>query len=187
MRERVNRRTLNETRRKLSEADIIIKNNSRATVVLSSARNGGNTYILEQYETEDVTFDDLQSIVKKHKKLFEDFTVMIEDVYCPIDESLTVEDVEDVLGLSRIKKGLSDTPDEIMFDDMLLDYSVEDFEEELKSFNIKLAERLTERAIYLYNNEEFSNSFKIKMLEEKIKSNNLFEDIENLRQINRGK
>lgn len=175
---RENRKTINEKRRKLAFADITIKNNSNATLVLKSSKNGGTIYVLEPYEDTDIPFEDLQSVAKNHKRMFQAFDIIIDDVYCPEDESIDVEDVEAVIGLQRLKKGLSDTPDDIMFDDMLLDYSVEEFEEELKTFNRQITERLIERAIFLYKKREFSNRFKMKMLEEKLKVEYVFEDID---------
>ena len=177
MRDR-DRRTLNEKKRRLLGADITLKNNTNGKVNLKSDRNGGSIYSMEQYETIDVPFEDLQSIVKKHKKIFEQFTVIIDDVYAPGEEDITVEDVEEVLGLSRIKKGLSDTPDDLMFDDLLLDYSFEEFEDEVETFKPAVIKRLAERAIYLYLQKEFSNGHKMNLLEKKLGVKNIFEDVD---------
>ena len=181
MRERRNRldkKTISEMKRQLKDADISIKNNSMFEVILKSDRNGGSFTILKPTEIEDITFEDLQSIVKKHKSMFEDFTVLIDDVYCPDNEELGVEEVEQVLGLGRIKKGVDEVPDDLYFDDLLLDCPFEEFTEEVDEMKKVVINRLIERAIYLYKEKEFSNNFKMSYLEKKLGVQYVFEDID---------
>ena len=181
MRERKNRldkKTISEMKRQLKDADITIKNNSIFEVVLKSERNGGFLTILKPTEVEDITFEDLQSIVKKHKSMFEDFTVLIDDVYCPDNEDLGIEEVEQVLGLGRIKKGINETPDDLYFDDLLLDCPFEEFIEEVDQLKKTVINRLIERAILLYKEKEFSDSFKMSYLEKKLGLQYVFEDID---------
>ena len=181
MRERRNRldkKTISEMKRQLKDADISIKNNSMFEVVLKSERNGGFFTTLKPTEIEDITFEDLQSMVKKHKSMFEDFTVLIDDVYCPENEELGIEEVEQVLGLGRIKKGIDEVPDDLYFDDLLLDCPFEEFTEEVDGMKKVVIKRLIERAIYLYKEKEFSNNFKMSYLEKKLGVQYVFEDID---------
>ena len=181
MRERRNRldkKTINEMKRQLKDADISIKNNSIFEVILKSDKNGGSFTTLKPTEIEDITFEDLQSIVKRHKSMFEDFTVIIDDVYCPDNEEFGVEEVEKVLGLSRIKKGMDEIPDDLYFDDLLLDCPFEEFTEEVDEMKKVVIKRLIERAIYLYKEKEFSNNFKMSYLEKKLGVQYVFEDID---------
>lgn len=181
MRERRNRldkKTISEMKRQLKDADISIKNNSIFEVILKSDRNGGSFTTLKPTEIEDITFEDLQSIVKKHKSMFEDFTVLIDDVYCPDNEELGVEEVEQVLGLGRIKKGVDEVPDDLYFDDLLLDCPFEEFTEEVDEMKKVVINRLIERAIYLYKEKEFSNNFKMSYLEKKLGVQYVFEDVD---------
>lgn len=181
MRERRNRldkKTISEMKRQLKDADISIKNNSMFEVVLKSERNGGFFTILKPTEIEDITFEDLQSIVKKHKSMFEDFTILIDDVYCPDNEELGVEEVEQVLGLGRIKKGVDEVPNDLYFDDLLLDCPFEEFTEEVDEMKKVVINRLIERAIYLYKEKEFSNNFKMSYLEKKLGVQYVFEDVD---------
>ena len=181
MRERRNRldkKTISEMKRQLKDGDISIKNNSMFEVILKSDRNGGSFTTLKPTEIEDITFEDLQSIVKKHKSMFEDFTVLIDDVYCPDNEELGVEEVEQVLGLGRIKKGVDETPDDLYFDDLLLDCPFEEFTEEVDEMKKVVINRLIERAIFLYKEKEFSNNFKMSYLEKKLGVQYVFEDID---------
>ena len=165
-------------KRQLKDADISIKNNSMFEVILKSDRNGGSFTILKPTEIEDITFEDLQSIVKRHKSMFEDFTVLIDDVYCPENEELGIEEVEQVLGLGRIKKGVDEVPDDLYFDDLLLDCPFEEFTEEVDEMKKVVIKRLIERAIYLYKEKEFSNNFKMSYLEKKLGVQYVFEDID---------
>ena len=181
MRERRNRldkKTISEMKRQLKDADISIKNNSMFEVILKSDRNGGSFTTLKPTEIEDITFEDLQSIVKKHKSMFEDFTVLIDDVYCPDNEELGVEEVEQVLGLGRIKKGVDEIPDDLYFDDLLLDCPFEEFTEEVDKMKKAVINRLIERAIFLYKEKEFSNNFKMSYLEKKLGVQYVFEDVD---------
>ena len=177
-RERLDKKTISEMKRQLKDADITIKNNSMFEVVLKSERNGGFLIILKPTEIEDITFEDLQSIVKKHKSMFEDFTVLIDDVYCPENEELGIEEVEQVLGLGRIKKGVDEVPDDLYFDDLLLDCPFEEFIEEVDQLKKTVINRLIERAILLYKEKEFSDSFKMSYLEKKLGVQYVFEDID---------
>lgn len=177
-RNRLDKKTISEMKRQLKDADISIKNNSMFEVILKSDRNGGSFTVLKPTEIEDITFEDLQSIVKKHKSMFEDFTVLIDDVYCPDNEELGIEEVEQVLGLSRIKKGMDEIPDDLYFDDLLLDCPFEEFTEEVDEMKKVVIKRLIERAIYLYKEKEFSNNFKMSYLEKKLGVQYVFEDID---------
>ena len=177
-RNRLDKKTISEMKRQLKEADISIKNNSIFEVILKSDRNGGSFTTLKPTEIEDITFEDLQSIVKKHKSMFEDFTILIDDVYCPDNEELGVEEVEQVLGLGRIKKGVDEIPDDLYFDDLLLDCPFEEFTEEVDEMKKVVINRLIERAIYLYKEKEFSNNFKMSYLEKKLGVQYVFEDID---------
>ena len=177
-RNRLDKKTISEMKRQLKDADISIKNNSMFEVILKSDRNGGSFTTLKPTEIEDITFEDLQSIVKKHKSMFEDFTVLIDDVYCPDNEELGIEEVEQVLGLSRIKKGMDEVPDDLYFDDLLLDCPFEEFTEEVDKMKKVVINRLIERAIFLYKEKEFSNNFKMSYLEKKLGVQYVFEDVD---------
>ena len=177
-RDRLDKKTISEMKRQLKDADITIKNNSIFEVILKSERNGGFLIILKPTEIEDITFEDLQSIVKKHKSMFEDFTVLIDDVYCPDNEELGIEEVEQVLGLGRIKKGVEEIPDDLYFDDLLLDCPLEEFIEEVDELKKSIINRLIERAIFLYKEKEFSNNFKMSYLEKKLGVQYVFEDVD---------
>ena len=177
-RNRLDKKTISEMKRQLKDADVSIKNNSMFEVILKSDRNGGSFTVLKPTEIEDITFEDLQSIVKKHKSMFEDFTVLIDDVYCPDNEELGIEEVEQVLGLGRIKKGVDEVPDDLYFDDLLLDCPFEEFTEEVDEMKKVVIKRLIERAIYLYKEKEFSNNFKMSYLEKKLGVQYVFEDID---------
>ena len=177
-RDRLDKKTIGEMKRQLKDADITIKNNSIFEVVLKSERNGGFLTVLKPTEVEDITLEDSQSIVKKQKSMFEDFTVLIDDVYCPDNEDLGIEEVEQVLGLGRIKKGIDEIPDDLYFDDLLLDCPFEEFIEEVDQLKKTVINRLIERAILLYKEKEFSDSFKMSYLEKKLGLQYVFEDID---------
>lgn len=177
--DRLDKKTISEMKRDLKDADITIKNNSIFELVLRSDKNGGSYISLKPTEEEDITFSDLQSIVKKQKSLFEDFSVLIEDVYCPDNENIGIEELEQIVGLGRIKKGMEEIPDEEYFDDLLSsDCSTDEFFYEVDRMKIQVINRLIERAIYLYKEKEFSNNFKMSYLEKKLGVQNVFDDVD---------
>lgn len=170
------RKTINEKRRRLADADIIVKNNCIAHVILQSELGGHSTFELDPGETVSVPFEDMRSIMVKQKSLFQSFMVVIEDLYCPGEEELSVEDVEEVLSIGSIKKGLMDTPDEYLFDELLLECSFEDFKNEVNNMKRAVIERLIERAVILFKDELFSDNYKMSLLEDKLGLKYVFED-----------
>ena len=105
-----NRKSINEKRNILKNADISIKNNTTSRIILKSQIGGGSIYILANNgDIEDVPFNELHDIFKRHRKLFEEFKIIIEDLYCPDNDEITIEDVKMVLGLKE--RGVEEVPD----------------------------------------------------------------------------
>lgn len=171
------RKTISEKRNQLKGADVSIKNNTLAKIVLKSRINGGSLYILENNgDMEDMPFSELNDIYKRHRKMFENFEILIEDVYCPEYDDITVEDVKMVLGLKE--KGIEEIPDEYYLDEVLLDFSYDEFEDEIKLLPLTVVDRLMDRAIILYKQGEFSNFSKMSLLERKLGLEYVFEDVD---------
>ena len=170
------RKTISEKRNILKNADISIKNNSISKIILISRLGGGSKYtLLANGDIEDIPFTELNDIFKRQRKLFESYKILIEDVYCPDNDDITIEDVKLVLGL---KDKFDETPDEYYFDELLLDLSFEDYEDEVKKLPREIMSRLLERAILLYRQGEFANFNKMSLLEEKLGLEYIFEDID---------
>lgn len=171
-----NRKSISEKRNILKNADISIRNNSLARIVLKSRLSGGSLYILENNgDIEDIPFNELNDIFKKCRGMFENFEILIEDVYCPGNDDITVEDVKMVLGL---KEKVEETPDEYYLDEVLLDFSFDEFEDEIKTLPLTVIDRLMDRAIILYKQGEFSNFNKMSLLEKKLGLEYVFEDVD---------
>ena len=65
------RKTISEKRNQLKGADVSIKNNTLAKIVLKSRINGGSLYILENNgDMEDMPFSELNDIYKRHRGMF---------------------------------------------------------------------------------------------------------------------
>ena len=171
-----NRKTINEKRNILKNADITIKNNCISKLILKSRLNGGSTYVLmSNGDMEDIPFMELNDIFKRQRRLFQDYSILIEDVYCPSNDDITVDDVKLVLGL---KDKFDETPDEYYFDELLLDFSYDEYEEEVNELPIDVISRLIERAILLYQQGEFANFNKMSLLEKKLGLEYVFEDVD---------
>ena len=172
-----NRKSINEKRNILKNADISIKNNTTSRIILKSQISGGSIYILANNgDIEDVPFNELHDIFKRHRKLFEEFKIIIEDVYCPDNDEMTIEDVKIVLGLKE--RGVEEIPDEYYLDEVLLDFTLDEYEEEINSLPKSVINRLLDRAIILYKQGEFSNFNKMSLLEKKLGIEYVFEDID---------
>lgn len=172
-----NRKSINEKRNILKNADISIKNNTTSRIILKSQIGGGSIYILANNgDIEDVPFNELHDIFKRHRKLFEEFKIIIEDVYCPDNDEMTIEDVKMVLGLKE--RGVEEVPDEYYLDEVLLDFTLDEYEEEINSLPKSVINRLLDRAIILYKQGEFSNFNKMSLLEKKLGIEYVFEDID---------
>lgn len=170
------RKTISEKRNILKNADISVKNNCISKIILKSRLNGGSKYtLLANGDIEDIPFTELNDIFKRQRSLFESYKILIEDVYCPENDEITVDDVKLVLGL---KKELDEIPDEYYFDELLLDLSFEEYEEEVNSLPKVVLSRLIERAILLYRQGEFSNFNKMSLLENKLGLEYVFEDVD---------
>lgn len=172
-----NRKSINEKRNILKNADISIKNNTTSRIILKSQIGGGSIYILANNgDIEDVPFNELHDIFKRHRKLFEEFKIIIEDVYCPDNDEMTIEDVKMVLGLKE--RGVEEVPDEYYLDEVLLDFTLDEYEEEVNSLPKSVINRLLDRAIILYKQGEFSNFNKMSLLEKKLGLEYVFEDVD---------
>lgn len=171
-----NRKSISEKRNILKNADVSIRNNSISKIVLKSRLSGGSLYLLENNgDIEDIPFNELNDIFKRCRRMFENFEILIEDVYCPDNSDITIEDVKMVLGL---KEKVEETPDEYYLDEVLLDFSFDEFEDEIKSLPLTVIDRLMDRAIILYKQGEFSNFNKMSLLEKKLGLEYVFEDVD---------
>ncbi len=170
------RKTISEKRNILKNADVSIKNNCISKIVLKSRLNGGSKYtLLANGDIEDIPFTELNDIFKRQRNLFESYKILIEDVYCPENDEITIDDVKLVLGL---KDDFDETPDEYYFDELLLDLSFEEYEEEVSDLPKVILSRLIERAVLLYRRGEFSNFNKMSLLENKLGLEYVFEDVD---------
>lgn len=167
------RKTIAEKRKLLKGADITIKNNTDADLIFEG------DIILGVGESVDVSFEQMVIIAKKQKSLFIDHEAIIDDVYCiDTDEEVKPEDVELVLNLPVTDRDEEEVLDSYFFDEMLLEYEYEEFEEVIEELDIHAIFRLAERALYLYERKEFANNFKIQLIEKKLKREHLFESID---------
>ena len=76
------------------------------------------------------------------------------------------------------EKGIEEMPDEYYLDEVLLDFSYDEFEDEIKLLPLTVVDRLMDRAIILYKQGEFSNFSKMSLLERKLGLEYVFEDVD---------
>ena len=118
----------------------------------------------------------LQSMKSSARDFFAKYWIIIEDVYVPnCDEDITVEDVYEFLGLSKIYENIKDV-DCDYFENVLKNDSFEEFERRINKMDKKLLTQLINRAVDLYRSKDFADSFKIDLMEKKINKIDLFRD-----------
>ena len=76
------------------------------------------------------------------------------------------------------ERDVEEVPDEYYLDEVLLDFTLDEYEEEVNSLPKSVINRLLDRAIILYKQGEFSNFNKMSLLEKKLGIEYVFEDID---------
>lgn len=167
------KKTKAELRKALEGAEAVIINND-GYVIGYSDNNGIEFQLQSKGDSEILEVEDLRKMHLRKKDFFNKYWILIVDVICD-DPDITLEDVYDYIGIGKLYKDF-ENPDEDFFDDMLLETTVKEFKEVLEKMNNALVLQLFNRAVELYKKEEFTDSFKIKALENRMGRPDCFMD-----------
>lgn len=118
-----------------------------------------------------MTVGELHSLKMKHPKVLKEFMLYISEV-----DSDEVE-IEDIISFLQLEKEYSNYLSEQDIDCILLEDDGKTFETKMNTYNSKDIIRISERAISLFKEREFSDSWKIKFIEDKMNKEDLFADI----------
>lgn len=168
------KRSKAELRKILQSAEVVIVNNDGCSIGYSD--NGIEIFLQSKGDTEIVEVEDLRKMHLRKKEFFNNYWILAIDVICE-DETITLKDVYDYIGISKIYNEF-ENPDEDFFDDLLLETSVKDFKNIIEKMNNALILQLFGRAVNLYKNEEFTDSLKIKAIEKAMGRPDCFMDYE---------
>ena len=158
----------------LKDAEAVVINNFGVKVKYEN-NNGFELELLSYGDSEIVEVEELRKMHVRKKSFFNNYWLLITEVICD-DESVTLEDVYEYIGISKLYKEFAN-PDNEFFTDLLLDTSLNDFEKILDNMNKELVLQLFLRATELYQEKELNDFFKIRAIENKVGRPDVFQDI----------
>lgn len=163
-----------ELRKILKDAEAVVINNFGVKVKYED-NNGFELELLSYGDSEIVEVEELRKMHVRKKSYFNNYWILITEVICD-DESATLEDVYEYIGISKLYKEFAN-PDNEFFTDLLLDTSLDEFEKVLNNMNKELVYQLFLRATELYQRKELNDFFKIRAIENKVGRPDVFQDI----------
>ena len=163
-----------ELRKILKDAEAVVINNFGVKVKYED-NNGFELELLSYGDSEIVEVEELRKMHVRKKSFFNNYWILITEVICD-DESVTLEDVYEYIGISKLYKEFAN-PDNEFFTDLLLDTSLDEFEKILDNMNKELVFQLFLRATELYQRKELNDFFKIRAIENKVDRPDVFQDI----------
>lgn len=163
-----------ELRKILKDAEAVVINNFGVKIKYED-NNGFELELLSYGDSEIVEVEELRKMHVRKKSFFNNYWILITEVICD-DESVTLEDVYEYIGISKLYKEFAN-PDNEFFTDLLLDTSLNDFEKILDNMNKELVLQLFLRATELYQEKELNDFFKIRAIENKVGRPEVFQDI----------
>ena len=163
-----------ELRKILKDAEAVVINNFGVKVKYED-NNGFELELLSYGDSEIVEVEELRKMHVRKKSYFNNYWILITEVICD-DESVTLEDVYEYIGISKLYKEFAN-PDNEFFTDLLLDTSLDEFEKVLNNMNKELVFQLFLRATELYQRKELNDFFKIRAIENKVGRPDVFQDI----------
>ena len=163
-----------ELRKILKDAEAVVINNFGVKIKYED-NNGFELELLSYGDSEIVEVEELRKMHVRKKSFFNNYWILITEVICD-DESVTLEDVYEYIGISKLYKEFAN-PDNEFFTDLLLDTSLDEFEKVLNNMNKELVYQLFLRATELYQRKELNDFFKIRAIENKVGRPEVFQDI----------
>ena len=163
-----------ELRKILKDAEAVVINNFGVKIKYED-NNGFELELLSYGDSEIVEVEELRKMHVRKKSYFNNYWILITEVICD-DESVTLEDVYEYIGISKLYKEFAN-PDNEFFTDLLLDTSLDEFEKILDNMNKELVYQLFLRATELYQRKELNDFFKIRAIENKVGRPEVFQDI----------
>lgn len=166
-----------QLRKILKDCECVIVNNTNSKIIY---RGNDFSFELSEYADEDVVeIESLRKMHVKSKSFFSKYWILITDVYCD-DESITLKDVYEYIGIEKYYFGEFENPNGEFFDKLLLGDSITKFKQIVNNMNKELITMLFNRACMLYKQDKFDSASKIHFIEEKIGREDCFRDIKKI-------
>lgn len=168
------KKTKAQLRKILKESEAVVINNFG--VKLRYESNDGFELELSSYLDSDVVeIEELRKMHVKKKAFFNNYWILITEVVCD-DEDVTLEDVYEYIGISRLYKDVKN-PNEEFFEDLLLKVPFSEFKQVITKLNKELIVQLFVRATELYKERKLSDSFKLNEIELLVNRPDCFKDV----------
>jgi hypothetical protein len=156
------------------DTEVVIMNNTQGIFTYNCPRTH-DTFGMETYgDTDVMTVEHLNTMRNQHRTILDKYWIL------PIAVNDSEIEISDVLKHLRIEHLYKDIElDLTFFDDLILRSTVKNFEKAIDGMNASFVERIAERAVMLYKDKRFADSFKMEAIEKAIKNDDLFEDVKN--------
>ena len=171
------KKTKAELRKILKEAEVVVVNNFGMKIGYYD--NNFELQLLAYGDSDVVEVEELRKMHVKKKAFFNNYWILITEVFCD-DETVTLQDVYEYIGIEKYYFGDFKNPNCEFFDKVLLNDSIEKFQQLLNAMNKELITQLFSRACMLYEQGKFDSARKIQIIEEKIGREDCFRDIKKM-------
>ena len=163
-----------ELRKILRQSEVVVINNFG--VKLRYESNDGFELELSSYLDSDVVeIEELRKMHVKKKAFFNNYWILITEVICD-DEDVTLEDVYEYIGISKLYKEVKN-PNDDFFEELLLKVSFNEFKQVISKLNKELVVQLFVRATELYKERRLSDTFKLNEIEQLVNRPDCFRDV----------
>lgn len=181
-------RPFKELRKLLTkDTEVLIMNNTQGHFYYSCPKTNVSVNLENFGDMQIVSLELLETMKRRAKLFFEDYMIMIIDVYPECEEELTVIDVLrylDIYGLYREFENIFDEEEndsiygEDFFDNLIINKSKDEFEKIAKRMNHKLLIQFANRCVELYKTGKFDSRYKMDTISILLKNEDLFSDID---------
>ena len=171
VKKKTKRELRNELKKLKHDIDVEIVSLSTGRVSYTN-REGDVIFDLNNFGDKDIVdLGEIYRLASKHKNYFERHYIAIVDVY---HDDYDLEDILEFLGITELYSNIENY-DENYIHEILMNMDNYDFEKTVSVNNRYLADRLADRAKFLYRKDKFYDMSKAKVLADRLNTYDLFE------------
>lgn len=179
---RSTRRSFRELRKILTrDSEVLIMNNTQGMFYYYCPKTHMDIKLEKFGDTEIVTMEVLEGMKNRGKAIFQNYCLIILDVYPELDEDVDVEDVLLYLGIKDLYDPINyqlekngETYSEEFFDKLILEENIDDFKKIVEKMNRGLTRQLARRGFVLFSDGEFDSNTKMAIIQDKLGVEDLF-------------
>ncbi|MGL5348274.1 MAG: hypothetical protein ACRDA3_13065 [Peptostreptococcaceae bacterium] len=182
--DRKTRKSFRELRRLLNrDTEVLVMNNTQGTFYYYCPKTHMSIRLEGFGDTEIVTMEVLEGMKSRGKSIFQNYYLIILDVYPDIDveDEIEVGDVLTYLGVGDLYTSINnelekygETYSDEFFDSLLIDMELNDFRKIVSKMSYGLVRQLATRGHVLFEEGKFDSRNKMSALEEKTGIKDLF-------------